>query len=149
RSEQMLRQSEERFRALVGKSSEPVFLYTADGTFLYASENVQRVFGYGVDEFVGRQRFDLVHPDDLPSTVDALKRCVANPGKDILVDFRYKASDGTWRHLEVMAINRLDDPSVGAIVAHHRDVTERHQAEEARRKTEANLAALIENTSDP
>jgi PAS domain S-box-containing protein len=149
RSAELLRQSEERFRAVVEKSSEPVFLLTADATFLYASPNVRRVFGYDVSEFVGRQRWDLVHPDDRARTADALKRCLENPGKDILADFRYKASDGTWRYLEVMAINRLDDPSVGAIVAHHRDVTERQHAEELRRQSEANLAALIDNTTDP
>jgi PAS domain S-box-containing protein len=149
RSAERLRQSEERFRALVEKSSEPVFLLAADGTFLYASPNVRRVFGYDVAEFIGRQRWDLVHPDDLPQTTAALRRCIENPGKDILACFRYKASDGSWRHLEVMAINRLDDPSVGAIVTHHRDVTERHYAEEALRKSQANLAALIDNSTDP
>jgi PAS domain S-box-containing protein len=149
RNAELLQQSEERFRALVEKSSEPVFLLTADGTFLYASPNVRRVFGYEVEEFVGRQRWDLVHPEDRARTAEALKRCVDNPGKDILADFRYKASDSTWRYLEVMAINRLDDPGVGAIVAHHRDVTERHDAEEALRKSQASLAALIDNSTDP
>ena len=43
-------------------------------------------------------------------------------------DLRYRHHDGTWRYLEVLRANRLDDP---AIVVSFRDVTERRQALEA------------------
>src|SRR6185295_17895297 len=38
--------------------------------------------------------------------------------------------DGDWRIMEGVAVNRLDDPSVGAIVVTARDITERRTLED-------------------
>jgi len=43
---------------------------------------------------------------------------------------RVRHKNGTWRHLEGVFTNLLDDPSVGAIVINYRDVTERRILEE-------------------
>src|SRR5262249_36133115 len=117
-AEERLVRSEERFRAITEKSSEPVCLMAADGTFLYVSPSMTRLFGYEVDELLGRARWDLVHPDDLESTRASLLECVQRPGQDHMTAFRYRTKDGCWRHLEIRSVNRIDDPSIGGIVAH-------------------------------
>ncbi len=43
---------------------------------------------------------------------------------------RVRHADGSWRHMEVIANNLLDEPSVGGIVLNSRDVTERKALEE-------------------
>jgi diguanylate cyclase (GGDEF)-like protein len=47
-----------------------------------------------------------------------------------LVCFRLARSDGSWRHLEAIGKNLLDDPAVAGIVLTARDRTERHEAEQ-------------------
>lgn len=141
--------SVELYQALVERSSEAIFLIAPDGTIRYASPNVTRLFGYSEVELVGRARWDLIHPDDLPRAQQQLQECVEQPDRDHVVSFRYRTKDGSWRHLEIIAVNRLDDPSIGAVVAHHRDVTERRRTEDSLKRSQANLLALLENTTDP
>ena len=42
----------------------------------------------------------------------------------------------TWRIMEGVGVNRLDDPSVGAIVVNARDITERRKLEEQLRQAQ-------------
>ncbi len=39
-------------------------------------------------------------------------------------------ADGSWRYIEVVGTNLLDDPSVDGIVANYRDITQRKRAED-------------------
>jgi PAS domain-containing protein len=59
----------------------------------------------------------------------------------IIHEFRYRHADGSWRHLETVCQNRLDDPEIVGVVVNSRDTTERKRAAEALEKSEASLAA--------
>ncbi len=52
------------------------------------------------------------------------------PNALVATQFRARHSDGTWRHLEGVAKNLLDDPAVGGVVINYRDVTDRSTLEE-------------------
>jgi PAS domain S-box-containing protein len=64
-----------------------------------------------------------------------LASIVQRPGESTLARARERHKDGSWRWLEGMATNLLDEPSIGAIVVNLRDITERVQAEAALEKT--------------
>jgi PAS domain S-box-containing protein len=144
-AELALQASEERFRALVEKSAESISLLDARGTILYTSPSTGRILGYALDELLGRTVLDLVHPDDLPGLQEFLARCLRHPGVDKAAEFRYRHKNGSWRSIEGIGNNRLDDPSIRAIVSNCRDVTERQRAQEAVRASEAKYRTLIEN----
>ena len=55
------------------------------------------------------------------------------PGVAIPVTYRFKHKDGSWRWIESVATNLLDDPAVRAVVANYRDITTRLEAQEALR----------------
>src|SRR5437762_5098021 len=62
---------------------------------------------------------------------DALPICEAirNPGKRVTHEVRFRHADGSWRIMEGVGVNRLDDPSVAAIVMNARDRSEEHTSE--------------------
>ncbi|MGH9327368.1 MAG: PAS domain-containing protein, partial [Terriglobia bacterium] len=62
--EEALRRSEERFRTLVEKSSDAISLVDASGKILYSSHAISPIFGYSLEERVGRNIFELLHPED-------------------------------------------------------------------------------------
>jgi two-component system cell cycle sensor histidine kinase/response regulator CckA len=124
------RQAEERFRALVEHSWDAVALFSPDGTIVYGSPSTTRMLGYDLSEFVGRNAFEFIHPDDQTAVTERLGETMARPQARVGVAARVRHKDGSWRHLEGILTNLLDVPSVGAIVNNYRDVTERRSLQE-------------------
>jgi PAS domain S-box-containing protein len=143
RAEEELRRAEERFRLLVQNSSDIITALAGDGTVLYQSPSIERVLGHRPADRVGRNIFEgaIAHPEDLAKKRGFLDEALRRPGVPVTAEFRLRHSDGTWRHIEAVGHNLLADPSVGAIVANYRDITERRRAEERAIRAER-LAAI-------
>src|SRR5213594_3214969 len=143
-----LRASEQRFRALVEHSSDVVMLLGPDGTIQYASQSTQPVLGYGPTENVGRSAFDLVHPDDRRDALELFGELMQRPVHVVKTELRALHKDGSWRRLEAVGVNRLDDPAICAIIVNYRDITERQRAERDLRETLSLLNATFESTAE-
>ncbi len=147
-ADQAARDSEKRFRALIENSSDAIALVGLDGTILYASPGTIRMLGYEINEYVGRVAFEFVHPDDLQSAKEIFGQILQQPGIHLTAQARERHKDGSWRWLEGVATNLLDEPSVRAIVVNFRDITERKRAEEELRRRADEFASLYETTRD-
>ena len=129
-AEAALKGNEQRFRALVEHSWDAVALFGADGAILYGSPATTRILGYDLAEFTALNALDLIHPEDRDAVVGRLTESMANPRGRVDVAARVRHKDGSWRYLEGVLTNLLDDPSVGAIVNNYRDATERRSLEQ-------------------
>ncbi len=140
-----LKRSEERFRTLIENSSDAITVLNADGTLRYESPSMSRILGYEPGATMGKTSFELVHPDDLPQVAKCLSKLLESPGGTEQLDVRVQHKDGSWRTLEVVARNLLDDPAIEGVVVSQRDITERKQAEEAIREAENRYRAIFDN----
>src|SRR5205814_10305108 len=70
------------------------------------------------------------------------------PGDLVKTELRALHKDESWRDLEAVGVNRLDDPSIGAIVVNYRDITDRERTERDLRETLSLLNATFESTAD-
>src|SRR5918994_1164968 len=129
RAEKALRDSAARFRALVQNSSHMVIVLDAGGGITYASPAFRRMLGYREDARVGQNVFELIHPDDVGDVRSRFGEHLAGLAQSAGFGFRFLAADGSWRNIEALANNLLDDPAVGGVVFNCRDVTERKRAE--------------------
>ena len=120
-----LRRSEERFRKLVQHGAELVAILAPDGTVRYASPSTEALLGIPADEFTGTTLMARVHPDDVSGLRRLLEGVLVEAPKDVQAEFRLRHAEGSWRHLEVLCRNLLDDAEIGGIVLNARDVTER------------------------
>jgi diguanylate cyclase (GGDEF)-like protein/PAS domain S-box-containing protein len=130
RSEGIIKRNEERFRALIEKSSDVISLIDVEGKSLYTSPSVHRVLGYSPLEFQKRNGFDYVHPADIAYVQEEFTALLEGPGTSTLAEMRVRHADGSWRWIETVSTNMVDDPNIQAIVVNFRDITERKQAEE-------------------
>src|SRR6266511_3732381 len=148
RAEEARRQGEERFRALIEHGADAVALIAPDGTLLFASHAIERLLGFAPAELVGHPGFERVHPDDVPRVHAALRDIIASPGTPAGLELRWRHKDGSWRHIDAVAVDRLAEPAVGAIVVNFRDVSERRKAEAALRESEERYRTLVEGVRD-
>ena len=128
-AERALIESERYFRTLMEQSSDIVVLIDVETRLLYASPSIERVLGFTPDEVLGQRMFELLHPDDLELVMNTVRDGIAVPGTVRRLEYRFRHKDGSWRFLEGVGRNLLDDPTIGAIVVNARDVTERKMAE--------------------
>ena len=113
-----------------------------DGYFHRLNPQWQRALGYPLKELEGSRFLDLVHPDDVADTVAALERLRKGQPDESFAN-RYRARDGTYRWLEWRSF-----PQDRLIYAAARDLTDRIEAEEALRASEARYRLIAENTAD-
>jgi PAS domain S-box-containing protein len=145
RAEKALQQSERRFRALTEKAGEYITIADATGTITYENPTEKRTLGFAAEDLVGRNVFELVHPQDQLETRRLFNEVVRQPGHSAEVELRVRTRNGSWRWLYIVGSNLLDDPAVRGIVLNSRDITERKRIEEALRESEARLRAALEN----
>ncbi|HSB80264.1 MAG TPA: PAS domain S-box protein [Candidatus Methylomirabilis sp.] len=144
RDHQALADLEKRFRALIENSSDGIILLTAEAAVSYASPSTTRILGYAVEELIGLNAFDLVHPKDYENTMARFTELVREPGGVTAAQFRVQRKDGSWVWIESTGSNLLAEPSVQAIVSNYRDITKRKQAEEALLKAHEELEIQVQ-----
>ncbi len=116
---------ERRFRALVQSSSDLVFAVDSTSTVTYASPSCTKVLGYEPDMMLGSETGTLVHDEDVEALRLTLRDITGVHGGSTEFSIRVRHQNGSWRWLEGLATNLLDDPAVAGVVINARDVTER------------------------
>src|SRR6185369_7838672 len=125
-----LRRSEERFRSLVRNSVDVNMILAADGSILYESPAVERVLGYKAEVRVGKAALEFVDEADRRRLERLFLMVARRPNTEASAELRARHADGSWRALEAVVKNLLDDPAVGGIVVNYRDITARRALED-------------------
>jgi PAS domain S-box-containing protein len=143
---EQLRHKEELFTALIENAMDAMVIINSDGTIRHKSSSIERVFGYKMEDDIGRSSFDFVHPDDLSNGSKAFAELLKKPGSTMHYEIRAKHADDSWHTIEVVGKNLLDNPAIAGIVANFRDITEQKRMQEALAYSEEHFRALIENS---
>ena len=145
---QQLLMSERRWRLLVEYNNDVITMVAKDGTILYENPALNVMSGYSPEELIGQNVFSLLHLDDQETVAHSFQEIISHPGRKIITQVRFTRKDGTCCWVEATNINCLDDPDLGAIVTYYRDITQRKEDEEALRKNEKQLQALVTSLDD-
>lgn len=145
KAEERLLSAETRFRYLIENSSDAITLVDAKGNALYVSPSVERIFGFPAEELLGSgMRMDIIHPDDHETVGRIFRSALERPGQTVRGMYRFRHRNGSWRWVEATVNNLLENPSVEALVANLRDVTERIELLEGKRESEGRYHLLFE-----
>ncbi len=131
------------YRAMVERSSDLMVVIDAEGVTRYSSPAVRTILGREPEEMVAS--VDLMHPDDRAAMIENWTLASTRPGPAPVLELRMRHADGTWRYLESVGMNLLDDPEVNAFIVNIRDVTARKLVEEELRHSEERYRLLCEN----
>ena len=147
-TEQSLRESEERFRAIVEQTALGVGQCSFSGRFAFANQRLCELAGRTANE-MRQQRFqDITHPDDPPPNDEIFAR-MARDGRPFEMEKRLVRPDGStvWVSITASVLRGRDGRPYAATVL-VLDLTERNLAREASRESEERLRLMIENARE-
>lgn len=142
-----LLERESRFRSLVENGSDAVAVIELDGSIEYVTPSVINILGYSVEELNKMDMFELIHPEDKGPSFKVLEKALENPGIPIQGHTsKMLHKDGSWRWIEAVVTNMLEDPSVKGLVDNFRDVTVQYEAELELARVHKQLRTHLENS---
>lgn len=124
-----LERAEARYRSLFENATETVAILDPNGTLLFANRSIERMLGHPLRQLIGRSAFALAHPDDQQAVRAGLTDLATTGESGPPVEARLAHADGSWRIVELVGTNLLNDPTVGGVVVNFRDVTELRRSE--------------------
>jgi PAS domain S-box-containing protein len=119
------KQMEEELKNMFNLSPDMQCVYTPEGKFIKVNLVCEKVLGYTTDEFLKLGWAELVHPDDIESTTNEVKKQLEGNAVANFVN-RFRCKDGRYKTLEWQATPAID----GIVYATARDITNRKKAEE-------------------
>lgn len=145
-AEMLLRESEEKFRALAESTPAAIFIYQGE-YFQYLNPAAEQLSGYKLNEIYGMKFFELVHPDHRDMVKErGLKRQMGEEVENRYI-FKILRKDGQARWVDFGAeIIEYKGKPAGIGTAY--DITDRIKFEEELKASEEKYRLLIENQTD-
>jgi len=141
--EDKLLRKEQRFRALIEHSSDIIVILNLEGIITYINPAVEQVLGFKPEERIGANGFELIHPDDRKYLIDKFNTLARDKKSPIIkAEIHLRHKDGSWRTLEAVGSNLVNNNVVEAVIVNYRDITERKRAEYILKESEQRYREL-------
>jgi len=141
RIEEVLRDSEERYRLLFEANPHPMWVYDTDTlAFLAVNGAAIRHYGYSREEFLAMTIKDIRPAEDIPLLMDNVSKVSA--GLDKAGIWRHRKKDGAIIFVEIISHNLIFGGKRAELVLAN-DITERRQVEEALRRAHEELELRV------
>lgn len=145
-AEKLLRESEDKYRRLTESVPAAIFIYS-DNKFIYGNEYSTKITGYGVKELIGKNFWELAHPDFR----ETVKQRGMNrmSGKEAPARYELKILDkyGNERWLDYSGTS-INFQGKSAVLGVAYDITELKKTQQALIDSELKYRTLIENMSE-
>ncbi|HSH42034.1 MAG TPA: PAS domain S-box protein [Arenicellales bacterium] len=147
KAEAALQASEARFRALVEQSITGIYVFDREA-FRYVNDRLASMFGYAGEELIDRLGpGDLIAPEDRGTVQEQIQRRFDRAVESAHYVARGLRKDGTriWLELHGSLIELDGRPAITGTVL---DITERVEADQRLRESEARFRAIYDGVND-
>ena len=141
--EELLRNSEEKFRTFVENANDIVYSLTPEGIFTYVSPSWTKILGHEISEVENHSFTEFIHKDDIEPCLKYLEKTILTEKPQGVIEYRVRHKDGSWRiHTSNSSVKRDETGKVINFLGIARDITDRKIVEKKLRESEANLKEL-------
>jgi PAS domain S-box-containing protein len=146
--EQTLRESEERYRALVEASAQTVWTADADDQMGGFARRFSQLIGKPFDEISRRDLLNSIHPEDQVYLQKVRNRIAKQPAA-YEVEFRLRRENAPYRYYNLRGVPIFNsNGSLREWIGTLRDITDRKEGQIALRQSEESYRILAETASD-
>jgi PAS domain S-box-containing protein len=141
--------TEDEFRSLFELSAVGAAQVSPEGRYVRVNQKYCQMLGYSEHELLQRTVLDVTHPDDREASAVGLSSSfTAGEPEEYSIEKRYIRKDGgiVWALVKWRVLCDENGKPIHT-VANAEDITGRKQAEDALRAREAQLRAIIDNSS--
>jgi PAS domain S-box-containing protein len=146
--EASLRESEEKHKRMIANISDVIAIMDSDGTLRYKSPNIDKWFGWQPEDLIDTDGWETVHPADVERIQKEFITLLDKDNSVATVEYRYKCNDGSYKLIELTAVNLTNDPIIHGVLMNYHDITERKQAEDVNLENQRRLTDIIEFLPD-
>jgi PAS domain S-box-containing protein len=141
-AEHELRESEERFRLMSEHAPVMIWMSDENGKCLHLNKMQRDFWGVSEENLAEFDWSSTMHPEDAPEIGRTIMEAMA---KRTSVDLkgRFRDALGRWRVLQTVARPRMSNAEFLGMIGVNIDVTEREEAEAARRQAEMHRELLV------
>lgn len=139
-----IKRREEYYRALIEQACDLIIILDSQQQIIYASSAIKDILGYEIAQVLGNNLISLIKLEQQHKIKHFLLR-LANTAKITTpVELSMRHQNNSWRDLEAVGNNLLNNPTIEGLVVSLRDITERKQTEERLRL----LESVVVNAND-
>jgi PAS domain S-box-containing protein len=149
RAEQDLRESRNKYQALIETTADFIWEMDASGKYTYCSPQMKDLWGYEPRDMIGKTPFDVMPPDDRKQAIESFMSLAKAPQPFTGLEASSYDSQGRLIAVEISGVPFFD--ADGRLLGYRgisRDVTERKRAQEALAESRKKYRGLVEKVND-
>ncbi len=143
RTEEAIKDSEERYRKLFERTANPILVTDTDGNYINGNNSALRFFQCTQEELLSKNIFDFMPPDRKEQVLD-IKKPIWKSGGSVETEYNIH---GSVKFME-LTVTPTTWQGKNVILGIGKDITKRKQAEERLRESERRLADIIDFLPD-
>ncbi|MCD4822003.1 MAG: PAS domain S-box protein [Methanococcoides sp.] len=140
-NENLLKESEQKFRNLFENASDSIFINDFEGNFLEVNEVICEKLGYTREEMMSLKAREIISKEDIRKLAGRINELTSK--EHSIFEIVHVRKDGATIPTETSA-KIIEYSGKRAILSTARDITERKQAEEMLQKSEEKYSALFQ-----
>jgi len=145
RSEQELRESEDKFKSVFDFANIGIAITTVDGLAIDVNEELLTLVGYSKTELIGRSFLDITHPDDRPKEIQSLHDIKTGISETSRFEKRYIKKTGEIIWVDVaIAARRNQEGEIDFFIGMVMDITAYKNFEATLKESESRFRELYQ-----
>lgn len=147
-TEEIIRSSEQRYRAIYNQAYIGIGRVSLSGKFLDVNEQLGMIFGYSIEEMLSKTFMDITHPESRDLSEKYRVDMILEKMDNFTFEKKYIHKSGRTLYINLtVSLVRDKKGKPDYFVSVFQDITEKHEVSEKIKVQAAKMNAIIESSS--